>query len=112
MSSATLPCLQRFELSTTAFGKPDLASVRSLLSNSHVSLRTLSFRNKGAASDALEAFKSVAATLIQDHAERLEELVIQDVPRFPGQRREYGRSSSGSPSRTRTLTALVRRARR
>ncbi|BGO90183.1 hypothetical protein NBRC10512_002576 [Rhodotorula toruloides] len=86
----TLPSLRRFELSTTAFGTTSLSFVLSLLSNSHESLKSLTLRNKGATKPTLEAFLPVARGLIERFADRLEDLVVKDIPR--GGRRAPGES--------------------
>lgn len=76
-----MPSLERFELSTTAFGATSLPSILSLLSNSHTSLTSLSLRNKGASQGAFAAFLPVAAGLIAHFAPRLRDLSVRDVPR-------------------------------
>ncbi|GAA5976228.1 hypothetical protein JCM10908_005424 [Rhodotorula pacifica] len=99
-----LPRLRHFELSTTAFGKPCLQIIRLLLGDSQETLTSLSFRNKAASEETLEAFKLVAADVVQQFAPRLEKLTIKDLPRH------RGLSTSGcllvfNPVRSQMLTA-------
>lgn len=98
----TLPSLRRFELSTTAFGTTSLSFVLSLLSNSHESLKSLTLRNKGATKPTLEAFLPVARGLIERFADRLEDLVVKDIPR--GGRRAPGECEFESRLPARVLT--------
>lgn len=81
-SPSSLPRLRRFELSTTAFGKPCLKSLLTLLGNSHDSLTSLAFRNKGASAETASAFRPVAAAILREFAPSLRELEIKDIPRF------------------------------
>ncbi|GAA5851052.1 hypothetical protein JCM9279_005270 [Rhodotorula babjevae] len=77
----SLPSLERFELSTTAFGATSVPSILALLSNSRKSLSSLALRNKGASQGALAAFLPVAAGLVEELAPRLTELSVRDIPR-------------------------------
>ncbi|GAA5863850.1 hypothetical protein JCM3774_001177 [Rhodotorula dairenensis] len=77
----SMPRLRRFELSTTAFGKPCLHSIRAMLGNSQQSLAALAFRNKGAFPEALQAFRLVATEIMQQTSSQVEELTIQDISR-------------------------------
>jgi hypothetical protein len=84
VDSTDLPSLRHFELSTTAFGTPCADSIRALFANSRGTLSSLTFRNKAASEESLEAFRLVAADVMQEAAPRLEELAIMDLPRHRG----------------------------
>jgi len=94
----SLPSLERFELSTTAFGTTSLSSILALLSNSRKSLSSLALRNKGASQGALAAFLPVAAGLIKELAPRLTELSMRDIPRCGRRHAGTGPAAGWFPS--------------
>ncbi|GAA5942512.1 hypothetical protein JCM3775_000245 [Rhodotorula graminis] len=105
---SSLPSLERFELSTTAFGATSLSSILALLSNSRESLSSLALRNKGASQGALAAFLPVASGLIDELAPRLTQLSVRDIPRCGRRHAGTGPATGWFPSTATRFPRLER----